>query len=228
MTKKRTIAQQAGIARRSLKRQGVEFLTDYKGTDVPLEYVPNIALVEHYITQELLNQARQIRKDLENFKARVQGQGDDIYMKILAEAGVESPNKNFSLTNFDKSERIVFKRPPKYTQDEKELAISREFKKAWLKDESASTPDYIIDLVTSLIESKDGNIDQAQISELNKMREKIRNKNFRKMVDHFNKSLSAYYAKRYEQFLFKDEQGRDQSIVMNYADADPVTDVDPE
>ncbi len=220
-TKKRTIAQQAGTARRKLKRQGIEFLTDYKGTDVPIDYVPNIDLLEHYNTMELLEEARSIREQLEAFKAKVQTTGDEIYTQMLAEAGVDSPNKNFTLSTFNKGMKIIFKRPPKYTQDEKELAISREFKKKWLEDEAENVPEYIIDLVVSLLESKDGNIDQAQISELNKMTQKIRNKNFRKMVEHFNKSLDAYYAKRYEQFLYKDNQGKEQSIVMNYADAEP-------
>lgn len=224
MSNKQTIAQQAGLIRRRLKRQGIETIKDHEENDVPLAYVPNIKLVEDATTRELIAEAKEILQRIREFKARVQDQGDAIYGKVLEEEGLSAKQvKNFHISSLDKSMRIVYKRPPKYTQDEKELAISREYKKKWLQDEADNAvPDYIIDLVTSLIESRDGNIDQAQISELNKMTEKIRNKNFRAMVKHFNRSLEAYYAKRYEHFIERDEQGQDQSYVLTYAKADPA------
>lgn len=223
--KKQTIAQQAGVIRRKYKRLGIETIRDHNENDVPLDYVPNIKLVEHAATQDLIQEAKAILQTIREFKHKVQTTGDEIYNQLLAEEGLQGKEvKNFHIGTFNKNKKVVYKRPPKYTQDEKELAISREYKKKWLKDEADNAvPDYIIDLVTSLIESRDGNIDQAQISELNKMTEKIRNKNFREMVKHFNKSLEPYYAKRYEQFVERDAQGEDQNYVLTYSSAEPCT-----
>lgn len=221
--KKTTIAQQAGIIRRKLKRQGIEVIKDHEENEVPLKYIPNAKLVEHFTTADLVEEAKDILRQLEAFKAKVQSSGDEIYTKLLEEAGVASKEvKNFHIATLDRSMKIVFKRPPRYTQDEKELAISREFKKAWLKDEAENVPEYIIDLVSSLIEARDGNIDQSQISELNKLTDKIKNKNFQQMVKHFNKSLEAYYAKRYEQFIERNVQGEEDTYVLSYARAEAV------
>ncbi len=220
--KLKTIAQQAAIIRRALKRKGINTLTDYKGNQVPLEYIPNSQLVEHSFTSEVNQVANQLLTALEEFKYMVQSNGDQIYSQHLSEGGIEAGEiKNFTLNSLDRKSSIKFTRPPRYSQDEKELAISREYKKKWLADEAENVPDYVLELVIGLIESKDGNIDQAQISELNKMKEKIRNKNFRKMVDHFNKSLQPYYAKRYEQFIYRDEQGQEHTIILTYAKVSP-------
>lgn len=220
--KKRTIAQQAGSIRAKLKRQGIESIKDYKGNEVPLEYIPNIDLVEHQAVTELHEEALELRKKMEVLKGKVQSQGDAIYTQRMKEAGLDPKSqKGFTRKSFDGKLSIKFTKPPKYTIDEVEREISREYKAKWLKDEAGSVPEYYLELVTNLMEARDGNVDQAQLSELNKMRDKIPNKNFGKMVDHFNKCLKPYYAKRYEQFMFRDDQNKEQSIILSYSDVDP-------
>lgn len=222
MKKNRTIAQQAGTIRRKLKKQGIETLTDYKGNEVPLEYVPNIDLVEHQAVTELHQEALELRQRMEVLKGKVQSQGDAIYTQRMQEAGLDPKSqKGFTRKSFDGKLSIKFTKPPKYTIDEVEREISQEYKKKWLQDEAGAIPEYYLELVTSLMEARDGNVDQAQLSELNKMRDKIPNKNFRAMVDHFNKCLKPYYAKRYEQFIERDDQNKEQSIILSYSDVDP-------
>jgi len=221
--KKRSIAQQAGIIRRRLKKQGITSITDYKGNEVPLEYVPNIDLIEHQSVTDLHAEAAELLERLQAFKGKVQSQGDSIYEQRMQEAGLDPKSqKGFTRTTFDKLLSIKFTRPPKYTRDDVELAIAQEYKRKWLRDEANAVPDYYMELVANLMESRDGNVDQAQLSELNKMREKIPNKNFRKMVDHFNQCLKPYYAKRYEQFIARDTQGKEQTVILSYSDVEPV------
>lgn len=222
MKKKRSIAQQAASARRKLKTKGVEFLTDYKGNDVPIDYVPNIDLLEHFITLETLQKAKELKASLAEFKHNIQTDGDSLHLQRLKEGGVNNKEvKNYSLTTFDRKEKVEIKRPPKYTMDETELAICREYKKKWIADESGQATPYLIEMVTELIETKDGDIDRDQIGTLNKMVDKVKNKNFTKMVKHFNNSMEPYYAKRYERFIYRDGQGKEQTIVLTYASLHP-------
>lgn len=219
-----TIAQRAGYARRKLKNRGIETLKDYKGQEVPLDWIPDVDLVEHFHTLKILDEALELRKQLRAFKAKVQGDGDDIYNQILADNGVKDKEvKNFSLSMLNKNRRIVYKRPPKYTKDEKQLAISRDYKRKFFDDMTGgSIPSWAIDLIEELIEDSRGDIDQGKISKLNQMAQKIKNKNFQKMVKHFNQALDAYYAKRYEQFYLRDEQGEEKSIILTYAKLKPL------
>lgn len=221
-SKSLTIAQRAGYARRKLKNAGVESIADHKGTEVPIDYVPDIKLVEHFLTLELIEEAREIRQRIREFKYKVQSEGDDVYQQILADADLEDKEiKNYTLSSFNKMKRVVFKRPPAYTQDEKQLEISREYKKKFIQEMAGDVPDYVVDLVEELMENSQGDIDQAKISKLNQLATKIKNKNFQKMVEHYNQSLDAYYAKRYEQFVEKDDQGEDASIILTYASEKP-------
>lgn len=221
--KQLSIAQRAGYARRRLKNAGVESIKDHKDQDVPLDYVPDIKLVEHFTTLELIEEAKEIRQRIREFKYKVQTQGDDIYTQMLKDAGVDAGDiKNFSLSTMNKQKLVRFKRPPAYTQDEKQLEISRSFKRKFFEDMAGDVPDYIVDLIEELMENSQGDIDQAKISKLNQLATKIKNKNFRQMVEHYNQSLDAYYAKRYEQFIEKDDQGEDSSIILTYASEHPV------
>lgn len=223
--KKRTIAQQAASARRKLKNRGIESLVDYKGNEVPIDYVPNVELLEHFLTIKTIEKAKELREELALFKHSIQSQGDELHLQRLEEGGIHQKEvKNYSLSTFDKSKKVIIKRPPKYTQDETELAICREYKKKWFADMAGNIAQWLIDLVSSLIENRDGDIDRDQIGTLNRMAEKISNKNFQKMVEHFNKSLEAYYAKRYEQFIECDEQGQEKTIVLTYASLKPQGD----
>lgn len=217
-----TIAQRAGYARRRLKNRGIETLKDHKGQDVPLDWIPDIDIVEHIATLELVEKAEDLRRQLAEFKHDVQTTGDEIHRQMLADEGVENPKiKNYSLTTMDKSHRLQFKRPPKYNQDEKELAISNDYKDKFFKDMAGEVPEYVVNLLEELTENSRGDIDQSKISKLNQLATKIKNKNFQKMVKHYNQSLDAYYAKRYEQFQMRDEQGELQSIVLTYASLKP-------
>lgn len=221
--KSRTIAQQAGMARRRLKKEGVEFIEDYKGVAVPLDYVPDIDLVEHFLTLQLIAEAKEIKTKLQEFKYKVQSQGDQLYHQMLADHNVESKEiKNFSLSTLNKKLKIRFTRPPHYTHDEKQLAISRDYKTKFLMDVAGDVDAYVVNLIEELLENSTGDIDPAKKSKLNQLATKIKNKNFLKMVDHYNQSLDAYYAKRYEQFLEKDEQGQENGIIMTYASLSPV------
>lgn len=217
-----TIAQRAGYIRRKLKREEVTKLKDYKGQEVPIDYIPDIELVEHFQTIEFIDEALDLRRRLQEFKFRLQTTGDDIYRQILDDNGVEMAEiKNFTLSSFNKERKIVYKRPPKYTKDEKELEISRQYKRKFLDDTAGGAESWLVDLLEELIEDSRGDVDMGKISKLNKLAQKIPNKNFKLMVKHFNQCLDAYYAKRYEQFLLRDDQGEEQSIILTYANVKP-------
>lgn len=221
-----TIAQQAGYARRRLKNRGVETIRDYKGQDVPIDYVPDMDLVEHFLTQELIAEAQELQDRLRAFKYKVQQRGDTLYGQLMADNEVDASEiKNYTLSTFDKSLQVPFRKPPRYTQDEKELAISRDYKKKFFTDMAGDLEGWIIDLIEELMENTRGDIDPRKIGTLNKLAQKIRNKNFQQMVKHYNQSLEPYYAKRYEQFKVRNDQGDYDSIVLTYASLTPL---DPE
>lgn len=226
--KKLTIAQQAGYARRKLKNRGIDAITDYKGQDVPVDWVPDMDLMEHFLTRELIDEARELQDRLRAFKHKVQQKGDELYSRMLEDNGVAQDEiKNYTLSTFDKSLQLVYRKPPRYTQDEKELAISRDYKKKFFADIGGDLESWIIDLIEELMENTRGDIDPRKIGTLNKLAQKIKNKNFQQMVKHYNQSLDPYYAKRYEQFKERNDQGDYDSIVLTYASLspmDPVTD----
>ncbi len=224
--KKRTIAQQAGSIRTKLKRQGIEKLKYHDGSEIPLSIIPNHKLIEHFIVMDHMQRARQLKAQLEELKFDLQTQGDEIYTQLLKEEGLDAGDiKNFTLFSLDKNERIVFKRPPGYTINEAERKICLEFKKKWLDDVAENLTDevrYLVELVDQMLETRNGEIDPGSVATLNQWVQKIRNPHFRKMVDHLNKSREAYYKKRYEQFIEKDGQGEDETIVLTYAKVKPV------
>ncbi len=221
--KNKTIRQRAGYIRRRLKREGNEILTDYKGQDVPVDWVPAIDLVEHFETVEFINEAIDLRRRLSEFKHRVQSTGDDIYRQILEDNGVaEKEIKNYSLSSLDKKHKVEFKRPPKYSLDEKELAISRDYKMKFYEEMAGDIPKWLVSLIEELIEDSKGDVDQGKLARLNKMVPQIPSNNFKQMVNHYNQARDAYYAKRYENFYVRDEQGQEKSIVLTYSYVSPI------
>lgn len=223
--KKQTIAQKAATIRRRLKKQGITHIKIQSGENVPINLISNPKLIEHVFVTAKLQRIQQLQQEMAVLKHELQTEGDQIYTQRLTEEGIQPGEiKNFTLFSLDKNNKIIFRRPPRYTWDETEKEICSGFKKKWMEDIGEQIPDeisYLINLVDDMMETRNGDIDPNAVATLNQWAKKITNKNFRKMVQHLNLSRDAYYAKRYESFYFKNEQGKDTSVVLDYAKVAP-------
>ena len=222
--KKRTLAQRAGVYRTKLKRQGVESIRDHKGKDVPVDYVPALDMLKHFVTEELIAEARELEHQLAAFKAKCQGIGDEMYDQLMAEEEIRDRSVGgFRLSNFDKSKTIDFKMDTVQSVDSEQLAIAKKYKDAFIEEESGQMSSVISDLLNLAFETSDGKIDPRRGRALNKYRSRIKNKNFRKFLDHYNAAFDLTYTKRYEKFSVRNDQGEYDSIVLTYSRVDPGT-----
>nr|BDD47016.1 hypothetical protein 11 [Balneolaceae bacterium] len=221
-TKKRTLAQRAGKFRAKLTREGVEYLEDHKGQKVPVAYVPPIDMLKHFACEELMADAQELVEALARFKGKCQQMGDELYEQLMAEEEIrEKSVGGFRLNNFDKSKYIDFKMDTVQVVDSEQLAIAKEYKDRFIKEEAGEMSNVISELLNLAFETSDGNIDPRRGRALNKYRSRIKNKNFHKFLDHYNQAFDINHTKRYERFLYRDEQGEEQSIVLSYTKVDP-------
>lgn len=227
-SKKQSIAQRAGVYRAALTRKGVKTMTDYKGQEVPVAYVPAMDMVKHYITEEIIEEAKELQQRLAEFKAKCQAQGDDLYERLMEENEIrETSVGGFTLTNFDKSKKVEFKMGTIETVLEEEIAIAKKFKDKFVEEITESVPDketqsIILEMMNMAFERSNGKIDPRRRSELNKYRERVTNKNFRKFLDHYNKAFDLNHTKRFEMFKERNNQGEYESILLTYSSLEPA------
>lgn len=220
--KPRTIAQRAGVYRAQLKRKGVEVIKDHKGQDVPVDYVPAIDILKHFACEELMAEAAELHRKLAAFKGKCQQVGDEIYEQLMAEEEIrEKSVGGFRLNNFDKSKYVDFKMDTVQVIDSEQLQIAKEYKDRFIKEEAGELSAVITDLLNLAFETSEGRIDPRRGRALNKLRGRIKNKHFRKFLDHYNQAFDINHTKRYERFIYRDDQGEEQSILLTYSRVRP-------
>lgn len=220
--KKQTIGQQAGIYRRKLKKRGIDHLKDYKGQEVPVDYIPPLELVKHFQAEELIDEAKDLQDKLAAFKTKCQQIGDDLHERMMEENDIrESSVGGFTVANFDKSRKVEFKMDTVQVVDSEQLAVAKEYKDRFIADEAGQVSEVISDLLNLAFETSDGKIDPRRGRALNKYRDRIKNKNFRKFLDHYNQAFELNYTKRFERFQERDDQGEYNSILLTYSSLKP-------
>lgn len=223
MIKKASIARQASAIRKKMKRQGIKFLCDWQGKEVPLDYVPNLDLIKHYYAKQFLEKADKLNQELALFKAEVQQTGDDLFEQLQAENNIKSTSiGGFTVATFDKDQKIQYKMDLQTTYDEDLMRIAHSMKEEYRKDIIEKTGDNELGIILDwAFETTNGKLDVRRLTSLNKYRSKVKNSHFRKMVDTINKALNVNHTKRFEIFEQRDSQGEYKTINLSYARVDP-------
>lgn len=220
--KKKTLAQEAGYIRRRLKNKGVEMMKDHKGQDVPVDYIPPLDLLKHEHAESLVNEARELHNHMADFKARCQTIADDLHDRLLAEDEIrEHSVGGFTLNDFGKNVRVKFKIDSVQEVDEERLEVAKAYKDKFIQDEAGDMSKAITELLNYAFERESGRIDPRRGRALNKLRSRIKNKNFRKFLDEYNAAFDIRHTKRYEMFQVLNDQGEWDTISLTYSRISP-------
>lgn len=229
----RTINQLAGDIRRSLKRQDIKYLEDYKGEKCPVNYVPPLDLLRHSYCEELISEAKEIRERIAEFKHKCQQVGDKMYEVLMAEDEISDSSKGgFRMGMFDKSAYVDFKMDTVEEIDKAMLSKAEAHKEKFVQEmkdkldgKIAEDEMFILDMMNDAFETSGGSIDPRIRTKLNRYRSRVDNKNFQKFLDYYNEAFDLRHTKRYEKFVERDDQNKEQSIILTYTKVDPK---DPE
>lgn len=226
MAKQTTIAQQAGRARASLKRKGIKTLKDYQGKDVPVEYIPNLDLLKHFTCVELIEEAEQFKLELQKFKAKCQNIGDELYAQLMEENEIrESSVGGFTLSAFDKSQRVLFKMDSVKEKNPEQLTLAGEYWNRFMQTEYPDTDPkqhFLYSVVNELVFNAKDEIDPGLVNLMNKYGERVKNSNYKKFLNHLNQAYDLRHTKRYEQFEKRDDQGKYKGVILTYTRLDPL------
>ncbi len=222
----KTIAQEAGYARGSLKRKGVSTIQDYKGREVPVDYVPDIDLIKHFKTLELMQKADRLKKLLQQFKAECQEAGDHMYERLMEENEIrETSVGGFTLSTFDKNSQILFRMDTVKDKNHEEISMAGSFWDKFMKDEYPDLDPkqhFLYSIVNELVFNTKDEIDTGMINILNRYGQRIDNKYYQKFLYHLNQAFDLRHTKRYEIFQRKNKQGKYKSVILTYAKVDPL------
>lgn len=225
-SKPRTIAQEAGSARGALKRKGIKTLKDYNNRDVPVDYIPDLDIIKHFKTIELMEEAEAIKSTLQAFKAKCQEIGDDMYERLMAENEIKKTSVGgFTLSTFDKESHILFRMDSIKDKNQEEIDMAGECWKEFMKDEFPDldpNQHFLASIVNELVFNTKDEIDTGLINILNRYGQKIDNKYYQKFLGHLNQAFDLRHTKRYEVFQNKNNQGKYKSVILSYAKVDPV------
>lgn len=221
-TKKRTLAQRAGVYRSKLKRAGVETLKDHKGNEVPVDYVPALDLLKHMICEELIQESKGLQAELAAFKAKCQNLGDNLYDRMMEEEDIR-PNSvgGFRLNNFEKSLYVDFKMDTVQVVDDEQIALAKEYKDKFVEEAYGNVDPVMMEILNEVFENTKGKVDPRLGQRLNKYRSRVKNKSFRNFLDHFNQAFDINHTKRYEKFMERNDQGEYDSILLTYSKLSP-------
>ncbi|MEX1120897.1 MAG: DUF3164 family protein [Balneolales bacterium] len=226
MPKNKTIAQQAGYARRTLKRKGIESLPDYTGRDVPIDYVPNLDLLRHFRCIELLEEAEALRTELRKFKAKCQDIGDEMYVQLMEENEIrDSSVGGFTMGTFDKTQRVLFRMDSVKDKNHEQLTLAGKYWNRFMEDEYPDTDPkqhFLYSVVNDLVFNAKEEIDTGLINVMNKYGDRMKNKYFKKFLEHLNQAYDLRHTKRYEIFEKRDGQGKYKSVLLTYSKVDPL------
>lgn len=221
-TKKRTLAQRAGVYRTKLKRSGIENLEDFKGNEVPVEYVPVPDLLKHFLAEELINEAIELRNKLAEFKAKCQEVGDELHEKLMEEDEINPNSKGgFRCQSFNLDKYVDFKIDTVQVVNEEEITKAKHYKNLFLEEKYGDLDPVMVEMMNEVFENSKGKIDPRIGNRFNKYRSRVKNKNFDKFLDHFNMAFDINHTKRYERFMVRNEQGEYDSIVLTYSKLNP-------
>lgn len=220
-----TLAQRAGYARRRLKNRGITTLTDHHEAEVPLKYVPDIDLLKHAETLEILERAEALARELAAFKFEVQKKGDELHRQLMKEDEVRDNSVGgFTLATFNKSLKVIYAVDSVQVKIPEQLKMAQESWKNFLDDYYGDKDEkdrLMIEMVNELLHNQKDQIDLRNIGRLNRMGSKIKNKNYHKFLDHLNQAYDTEHTKRYEQFKKRTDQGDFDSVVLTYSSIDP-------
>ncbi len=221
-----TIAQQAGYARKSLKRKGIKSLKDYNNKDVPIEYVPNLDLLKHYKCLELIERADSLKQQLMAFKAECIEVGDEMYTQLMEENEIrDSSVGGFTLGTFNKDQRVIFRMDSVKDKNPEQLKIAEKYWNEFLEDEYPGVDPaqhFLYSIVNDLVINSKDEIDGRLITTMNKYGSRIKNKLFKKFLEHLNQAYDLRHTKRYEIFEKRNKQGTYKAVVLTYSKLDPL------
>lgn len=226
MSKKKTIAQQAGYLRSSMKRKGTQTLIDNFGREVPIEYIPDLDLVKHFHAQEMIDEANAIKKHMQEFKARCQKIGDELYDQLMEENQIKPSSKGgFTLPTFDKQVHVLFRMDTVKEKNHEHITLAGEYWNKFMQDEYPDRDPkehFLHNVVNEIVFNTKDEVDTGLINMMNRYSAKIKNKYFKKFLEHLNQAFDLRYTKRFEVFEEKNKQGKYKGVILSYSKLEPL------
>lgn len=163
---------------------------------------------------KLSKKAMNLNELLTNFKDEAFGDMQTLYALLQEYSSRHADGKgNFSIENQDY--RISYKRQGKPTFDERSIQAEKHI--VDFLDKKYSADQDTKDLIHSLLERKNGDLDVNLIQKLYQMEDRFDDQNWKRGIELLKESYSYCHSKDYIRFERKTENGEWKTIVLQFS-----------
>lgn len=189
-------------------------MKDHNGNEVPVQYVPKLDKERDAFARKFLKQAEALSSKLSELKAEIFKEGDAIWDKMKGDADVNTGEKNFSITSFDKQIKIEFVQAERIEFDDN-INLAKAKIDQFLSDKMKASDADISQLVKLAFETRKGQLDTKKVLALFKL--KITAQLWTEAMELIKKSIDRNNSKRYVRLWKKNEQGEYRAVEMNFS-----------
>ena len=189
---------------------------DHLDREVPATYVPKIDKKKEKVALRYLKKAKYIHNKLEEFKAALLEDCDELYELMLEEAEIDENKRkgNYTVTSFDKSVKIEVNVQERIEFDD-HINMAQKKINQFLEEKTKGVDHDLAVLVNDAFKTSNGRLDTKRILGLFKLQ--IKGKLWEEAMELVKKSINRNNSKRYVRIFEKDIEGEYQNIELNFS-----------
>jgi len=169
------------------------------------------------LVDELINKARIAKNKLERLKQESLTELGSHYEKMKRYGEIHENNQGtFSIFNEDKSGKVTFAKQKRYAYDER-ASLAEAHLRSFLSDMVKKRSKAAYEMISGLLEKRNGQYDPQLIQKLYAYENDYDHPDFKKALSLFKESYIAVDTTSYVRFYQKDEQGKMNPIVIDFA-----------
>lgn len=191
---------------------------DETGRDIPIEYISPVNRLKERNAGALVKQAKQINKQLVDFKKSTVKLCAEVYAKMMDEFKTKADAKgNFTWFNFDRSIKIEVSISDRIDFDDLTITACKSKLDEFLSDTLDSKQEFVKDLVTDAFSTSRGKLDAKKVMGLLKYRSKIKAELFQEALNLLESSIRRPESKTYFRIWERAADGSYALIDLNFS-----------
>ncbi|HNW71164.1 MAG TPA: DUF3164 family protein [Bacteroidales bacterium] len=191
---------------------------DETGRNIPIEYISAGNRLKERHAGALVKQAKQINKQLAEFKKSTAKLCTEVYQKMMEEFKTKAESKgNFTWFSFDRSIKIEVSISDRIDFDDLTITACKSKLDEFLTETLDSKQEFVKDLVADAFSTSRGKLDAKKVMGLLKYRTKIKAELFQEALNLLESSIRKPESKTYFRIWERAADGSYELIDLNFS-----------
>lgn len=192
---------------------------DETGLEIPTSRISPLEKKMERNATKIVKEAKKVNNYLIALKKLIEAYSNEVYTDFLKENSLKAVDRkgNFTWYNFDRSIKIEININDIIQFDDMLIQGCKEKLDEFLESSITGVESFIKDLILDAFETSRGKLDTRKVMALLKHKSKIKDKRYHEAMDLLERSIRRPDSKRYSRVWERDEEGKYQSIDLNFS-----------